>query len=218
MNLTEYGRILWRRGWIIVLCAILAGAAAFVLSRQQTPTYRASQVLLIQPSRNDLGLTEATTRLMNSYQVYLNSTIIAQRVIDNLRLDRTPGDLLSDVTIQSDRNNLTVQIDVDGQDCANAALVASEWGNQLVIYRNQENQTVRQEDRIDAIPADSPKCPTSVTPNVAINTIAGVLLGAAVGVVIVFILEYLESSMIRRRDDIERGLELPVLASIPNEE
>ena len=218
MNLTEYGRILWRRGWIIVLCAVLAGAAAFVLSRQQTPTYRASQVLLIQPSRNDLGLTEATTRLMNSYQVYLSSTIIAQRVIDNLQLDRLPGDLLSDVTIQSDRNNLTVQIDVDGQDCGTASRVASEWGNQLVIYRNQENQTVRQEDRIDAIPADAPKCPTSVTPNVAINTIAGVLLGAAAGMVIVFILEYLESSMIRRRDDVERGLELPVLASIPNEE
>ena len=218
MNLTEYGRILWRRGWIIVLCAGLAGAAAFILSRQQTPTYRASQVLLIQPSRNDLGLTEATTRLMNSYQVYLSSTIIAQRVIDNLQLDRLPGDLLSDVTIQSDRNNLTVQIDVDGQDCGTASRVASEWGNQLVIYRNQENQTVRQEDRIDAIPADAPKCPTSVTPNVAINTIAGVLLGAAAGMVIVFILEYLESSMIRRRDDVERGLELPVLASIPNEE
>ena len=166
----------------------------------------------------DLGLTEATTRLMNSYQVYLNSTIIAQRVIDNLQLDRLPGDLLSDVTIQSDRNNLTVQIDVDGQDCGTASRVASEWGNQLVIYRNQENQTVRQEDRIDAIPADAPKCPTSVTPNVAINTIAGVLLGAVAGVVIVFILEYLESSMIRRRDDVERGLELPVLASIPNEE
>lgn len=218
MSLSDYGRILWRRGWIVLLCAVLAGAAAFVFSRQQTPTYRASQVLLIQPSRNDLGLTEATTRLMNSYQVYLNSTIIAQRVIDNLQLDRTPGDLLGDVTIQSDRNNLTVQIDVDGQDCAIAARVASEWGNQLVIYRNQENQTVRQEDRIDAIPADTPKCPTSVTPNVTINTIAGVLLGAAIGVVIVFVLEYLESSMIRRRDDVERGLELPVLATIPDEE
>jgi capsular polysaccharide biosynthesis protein len=48
--------------------------------------------------------------------------------------------------------------------------------------------------------------------------VAGVLLGAAVGVVIVFVLEYLESSMIRRRDDIERGLNLPVLASIPAEE
>lgn len=218
MSLTEYGRILWRRGWIILLCAILAGAAAFLFSRQQTPTYRASQVLLIQPSRNDLGLTEATTRLMNSYQVYLSSTLIAQRVIDNLQLDRTPGDLLGDVTIQSDRNNLTVQIDVEGQDCAIISRVASEWGNQLVIYRNQENQTVRQEDRIDAIPADAPKCPTSVTPNVAINTIAGVLLGAAAGVVIVFVLEYLESSMIRRREDIERGLDLPVLASIPDEE
>jgi capsular polysaccharide biosynthesis protein len=32
------------------------------------------------------------------------------------------------------------------------------------------------------------------------------------------VLEYLESSMIRRREDVERGLEIPVLASIPTEE
>ncbi len=218
MNLTDYGRILWRRGWIILLCAVLAGGAAFVLSRQQTPTYRASQVLLIQPSRNDLGLTEATTRLMNSYQVYLNSTIIAQRVIDNLRLDLLAGELLGDVTIESNRDSLTVQIDVDLADCAIASRVAAEWGNQLVIYRNQENQTAHQEDRIAALPVDAPRCPTSVTPNVPINTVAGLMLGAVVGVVIVFVLEYLESNMIRRRDDIERGLNLPVLASIPSEE
>lgn len=218
MNLVDYGRIIWRRGWIILLCALLAGGAAFLLARQQTPTYRASQVLLIQPSRNDLGLTEAATRLMNSYQIYLNSSLIAQRVIDNLQLDMLPADLLGKITIQSNRDNLTVQIDADMDDCAIASRVASEWGNQLTIYRNQENQTVRQEDRIGAIPADAPRCPTSVTPNVAINTVAGLLLGAVIGVIIVFVLEYLESSMIRRREDLERGLDIPVLASIPTEE
>jgi capsular polysaccharide biosynthesis protein len=217
MTLIDYGRLLIRRGWIVVLLAVIAGGSAFIFSRQQTPTYRASQVILIQPSRNDLGLTEATTRLMNSYQVYLNSSLVAQRVIDTLQLDMLAGDLLGRVEIQSDRNNLTVQIDIDMQDCAIASDVAASWGNQLVIYRNQENQTVRQEDRIDAVLVDTPRCPTATTPNTAINTLAGTLLGAIVGVIIVFVLEYLESSTIRRRDDVERGLNLPVIASIPLE-
>jgi capsular polysaccharide biosynthesis protein len=218
MSLYEYGRIILRRGWIVLLLAALAAGSAFFLSRQITPTYRASQVILIQPARNDLGLTEATTRLMNSYQVYLNSTRIAQQVIDALQLDMTPGDLLGNVTIQSNRDNLTVQIDVDMQDCAIAGRVASSWGDQLVIYRNTQNQTVRIEDRIDAISADNPACPTSTTPNVTINTVAGGLLGALIGVLLVFVLEYLESSVVRRRDDLERTVDLPVLATIPHHE
>lgn len=218
MSLYEYGRIILRRGWIVLLLAVLAAASAFILSRQITPTYRASQVILIQPARNDLGLTEATTRLMNSYQVYLNSSRIAQQVIDGLQLDMTPGDLLGNITIQSNRDNLTVQIDVDLEDCAIASRVANAWGEQLVIYRNTQNQTVRIEDRIDAISADNPKCPTSTTPNVTINAVAGGLLGALIGVVLVFVLEYLESSVVRRRDDLERTVDLPVLATIPHHE
>lgn len=218
MSLYEYGRIILRRGWIVLLLAVLAAASAFILSRQITPTYRASQVILIQPARNDLGLTEATTRLMNSYQVYLNSSRIAQQVIDGLQLDMTPGDLLGNVTIQSNRDNLTVQIDVNLEDCAIASRVASAWGDQLVIYRNTQNQTVRIEDRIDAISADNPRCPTSTTPNVTINAVAGGLLGALIGVVLVFVLEYLESSVVRRRDDLERTVDLPVLATIPHHE
>jgi capsular polysaccharide biosynthesis protein len=215
LSLIDYGRLLARRGWIIVLLAVLAAAAAFLLSRELPRTYRASQIVLIQPSRNDLGLTDATQRLMNSYVVYLRSSFIAQRVIDTLRLDRVAGELLGDVTISSDRNNLTVQIDVEAGDCAVAGAVAAEWGNQLVAYRAAENQTVRQEDRIDALLADNALCPTATTPNVTVNAAVGGLLGLLVGALIVFVLEYLESSIVRGRADLERETNLPVLATIP---
>jgi capsular polysaccharide biosynthesis protein len=51
-----------------------------------------------------------------------------------------------------------------------------------------------------------------------INTAAGGLFGAILGFVIVFVLEYLESSIVRRREDVERSLELAVLATIPQSE
>jgi len=41
------------------------------------------------------------------------------------------------------------------------------------------------------------------------------VLGAIVGVIIIFVLEYLESSVVRRREDLERMMEIPVLATIP---
>jgi capsular polysaccharide biosynthesis protein len=45
--------------------------------------------------------------------------------------------------------------------------------------------------------------------------IAGGILGLLLGGTVVFALEYLESNIFRSKDDIERFLELPVLAAIP---
>ncbi len=214
MNLIDYGRILVRRGWIMLLLAALAAVSAYLISTRITPVYRATQLILIQPSRNDLGLTDATQRLINSYVVYLQSTARAQEVIDALRLDYEAGDLASNVTIQASRDNLTVQIDVDLGDPADAGRVANEWGNILVRYQEVANQTRRQEDRISAILPDGAKVGL-LRPRPGLNAAIGAVAGLLVGGVIVFALEFLESSIIRRREDVERALEIPVLATIP---
>lgn len=218
MNLFEYGRLLLRRGWIVLLLALLAGAGAFLYSRMQTPVYRATQVVLIQPARTDNGLTLATVQILNQYQEYLQSSLRAQEVVDNLQLDMLAGNLLGMTLIQPARESLTMQIDVTMTQCAVAERVAREWGNLLIQFRNEANQAQRQEDRVYAQLQDNPRCPTATTPNVTINAVAGALLGAIIGVVIVFALEYLESSIVRRREDLERALNLPVLASIPTGE
>lgn len=199
----------------MVLLAVIAAASAYFLSSRQTPIYRSTQLVLIQPSRNDLGLTEATTRLMESYVVYLNSSDRAQEVINTLNLDMLARDLQGKATIAANRNNLTVQIDIDLPDGELANDVARTWGNLLVQYRTAENQTVRQEDRIDALLPDAARY-RLLQPNILINTLAGAIIGFLLGGILVFVLEYLESSVVRRREDIERQLELPVLATIPH--
>ncbi len=217
MSLVDYGRILWRRGWIMLLLALIAAGSAYILSKQQTPIYRSTQKVLIQPSRNDLGLTEATTRLLNSYQVYLDSEIIAQRVIDTLRLDMTPRQLRGSVTIAPDVLRFTIQIDVDLPDGDLANDVARTWGEMLVQYRNEQNQTVRREDRIDALLPDNARYDL-LRPRPTVNAAAGAILGLALGAIILFVMEYLESSIVRRREDIERSVDIPVLAAIPDME
>jgi capsular polysaccharide biosynthesis protein len=217
MNLIDYGRILLRRGWIMVLLAVIAAASAYVLSSRQTPEYRATQMVLIQPARTDNGLTLAIIQLMNSYQVYLKSTERAQEVIDILRLDMFAADLLGNVEIVSNRDNLTIQIDVTLPDPQIAGDVARTWGDLLVQYRNEQNQTARQEDRVSATLPDRAQVGL-FAPRPAINAAAGAVLGLLLGGVIIFALEYLESSIVRHREDIERAVEIPVLAAIPDME
>lgn len=215
MSLLDYARILVRRGWIIVLLAIIAGASTYLLSRGQTPVYRATQLVLVQPNRNDLGLTDATQRLLNTYVVYLKSAARAQEIIDALQLDVLASELEGAVTIQSTRDSLTVQIDFDWADQQIAGQVASEWGNLLVRYQENENQTRRQEDRVTALLVDAPDI-SLLRPRPSLNAIIGAAIGAALGAIIVFVLEFMESAIVRRRDDLERALDLPVLAAIPD--
>lgn len=228
MNLMEYVRIALRRGWIVILTAVLAAGAAFIFSKTQTPVYRSTVTLFIQPARNDLGLTEATTRLIRGYEAWLNSDIRAAEVIDRLQLDMMPATLRSHAHFQTDQSRLIIRIDVD-QPCeagdddeltaclAQTNDIASTWGNLLVEWRNAENQKVRREDRIDAIPTDIPHV-GKYSPKTTINVVAGGILGALAGGVIVFALEYMQAGILRRAEDVERTLDMPVLAQIPADE
>lgn len=214
MNLTYYVRILVRRGWIIALAMIITAGAAYGFSQSQTPVYRASQRVLFQPARNDFGLTETLRTLLRSYVVYLNTDEQAGKAIDRLQLDMTPGELRSHMTVNSDPTQLIIQIDVDLEDGPLAAAIATTLGDLLVEYKTEQNAGLRLEDRIEAVRIDAAGWSLH-SPNTRINTLAGAVLGILLGGIIVFVLEYLESNIVRSKDDIERFLELPVLSAIP---
>lgn len=218
MNLIDYGRIILRRGWIAVLLAVIAAGAAFGFSKVVTPEYRGTQTILLVPSRSDLGLTEAALRLINSRQAYLNSSIVAQEIINDLQLDMTAGYLLGNTTIVPNRDSLAIQIDVDlpEQNLENIGVIVQAWGQKLIDHQNELNQSSRQEDRIQARIQDNVRV-FQLQPKPSLYTAIGAIAGLFLGVVIIFLLEYLESNIIRRREDIEKTLNMKVLATVPTD-
>lgn len=213
MNLVDYGRVLWRRGWLILLLAAIAAGSAYYLSARETPVWRATQRVLVRPIRADLGLTESATRLLNQYAAYLDSELTAQRVIDNLRLEMLATDLKSKVTIAPIQISLQIQIDVDMTDQETAGRIAQEWGMELKRFRDRENQEARREDRIEAELQDNPQL-SLLRPRPTINAVAGGVLGLLLGGILIFVLEYLESNIVRRQEDIE-AMGLPLIGAIP---
>lgn len=214
MNLIDYANILIRRGWIMLLLGLIAAGAAFFFSRTLDPVYRATQKVRIEPSRTDFGLTQAAKQLLNSHVAYLDSSLRAAEVIDRLQLDMLPAQLRADVRFAPNLDSLVIQIDAESKDPGQAASIAAEWAQLLVLYRNDENQQARQEDRIDARLQDNPVT-VLARPNLRINTLVGFIAGVFVGAIIVFVLEYLESAIVRRREDVESQAGLPVLAAVP---
>jgi capsular polysaccharide biosynthesis protein len=107
---------------------------------------------------------------------------------------------------------LRIEVEHPNGDVAND--IAREWAGLFIQWRNQENEEVRREDRIDAEILDDPVYGIE-RPKIAINTAAGGILGFLIGLGIVFVLEYLESGIIRSPDDVDRVLAIPVLSAIP---
>ena len=217
MSLIDYGRILLRRGWIIVLLAAIAAGSAYFLASGQTPIYVSTQRVLMQPTRVDAGLTQASKSLLGPHVAYLDSEFRAQEVIDRLQLDMTASQLKQNVTIAANELNLTIQIDVKLPDGDLANDVAREWGNLLIQYRVEENQRARREDHVNASLQDNARY-SLFSPRPLLNAAAGAVLGVLLGSVIIFVLEYLESSIVRNRDDVENLLEVPVLTAVPDME
>ncbi|MGB7341587.1 MAG: hypothetical protein WBC91_22010 [Phototrophicaceae bacterium] len=220
MNLLDYGRIILRRGWIAILLGIMAAVAAYGFSQVVTPVYRGTQTILLVPVRSDLGLTEAALRLINARRAYLSSSLVAENIINNLQLDMTPNYLLGETTFVANRDSLAIQIDVDlpantPQEAGSLiGPIVAAWGQELIDYQNGLNQRASQEDRILAQIQDNPLV-YKLRPNTRIYTAIGAIGGLFLGIIIIFVLEYLESNIIRRREDVEQALNLKVLATVP---
>lgn len=216
MELRDYQRIIRQRGWLIILLALLTAAAAFGFSKLQTPVYAADLRLLVQPARTDFGQSQAAKLLLRGYVQWIRSSYRAAAVIDELKLDMTPEQLLGDVEVASDDSSFVIQLNVENTDPNLAADIARTWGNLFVQERVEDNATQRREDRVDVEFIDNPQVSLD-RPQTKINTLAGLIFGALLGLIIVFVLEWIESGVVRRSEDVERYLDIPVVGTIPQQ-
>ncbi len=214
MSLRDTLRVLRQRGWIALLIAILTAVAAFGFSEMQTPVYKSTIVLSIT-TRPDWGTSQAAKALLRNYAANMYSLPWAQQVIERLQLDVTPEDLKSRVTIDPDETRFTLQIDVKDYSPELANRIAETWAQLTVEWRQRENQRLLEKrDWVDASIIEPPKA-SLYSPQTKINTLAGLILGALAGVLVVFGLEWIESGIVRTPEDMERFAGLTVLGAIP---
>jgi capsular polysaccharide biosynthesis protein len=216
VELSNYVRILRQRGWLILLMLLLTAAAAYGFSKMQTPVYQSSLRMLVRPSRTDFGQAQAAKELLATYEQWLYSSYRAQAVINELQLDMTAGELLGDVRVASDGASYVLTLTVENTDPNLANDIARTWGDELRKWQTTENDKLRLEDRIIVEFIDDPQVGLD-RPKTMINTAAGAVFGLLLGVALAFLLEWLASGVMRRREDVERYLDIPVIGSIPQQ-
>ncbi|MBN1220144.1 MAG: hypothetical protein JXM69_14550 [Anaerolineae bacterium] len=222
MEITDYVRILRKRGWIMVVVALIAAASAFAVSKMQTPVYSASVQLSVNPARLDWGLSNTIKDLLRNYATNISTHSMAQKIIDRPSgdvgpLDMSSEQLLGKLFVNPDSSTFTLQIEARDKDPQVAMHIAQTAGEVFVEDRDAWNQRQDKRDRVEVTIVDNVYNLgyEQYSPKTKINTLAAGLFGALVGVLVIFFLEWLETGIIRNPDDIERAIGVTVLGAIP---
>jgi capsular polysaccharide biosynthesis protein len=186
-----------------------------LFSKLQPVVYRSSAKLQVIPARYDYGLTMAADLLLRQFALQIQTPDMAWQVINDLKLDVTPEKFLEKVVVSPVPEDFLIQIDVDDADPAQAQAIADKLAQAYVTYHREQSLDVDKQDRIEIQVLEGAKYGWVHWPQTRTLAVAGGILGILVGGIIVFILEWLESDIIRVPEDVERFTGLVVLGSIP---
>lgn len=213
MQIREYWAVLIKRWWVIALTVVAAAASAYVVSKLIPPTYRAQTVYLVVANRPDNGLNIVLRSTMNSYRELVLQPDALEAVSQQLQLDVSGERLLRDVYIQPRPDDQKILIEADHRMLATAQQIAGAVGVRLEQEVTRLNANVEGTDRINVTRIQQPRL-VRVQPNTRINVLAGAFLGLVIGILLAFILEYLDDTL-KNSNDVERFVGLTTLGAIP---
>ncbi len=206
-----------RRYWyVLALAGLLGMGAAYAFSRAQTPLYRASVVLLARPNRADYSLDLFLKSRLNSFKAVLTSRELAAEVVRRTRVDLSPEQVAGQVRVVPNPDESTILVTVDDTLPQQARAIANALADAFVERVQAENLQLPPSDlKVDIQKVDAPLLPESpVSPNTLTNALAGLLVGLTSGVLGLALWGILDGTL-RRVEDVERCLQLRVLAAIP---
>ncbi|MDT3763943.1 YveK family protein [Priestia filamentosa] len=197
---------------ITVILTIASGIVSYFLL---TPIYQSSTQILVNQSKNGQQIYSANElqtnlQLVNTYNVIIKSPAILDEVIKKEDLKMTSGALNKLISVSSEEDSQVVNVTVQyknpqkAADIANA--IATTFQNEIKKIMNVDNVSILAKAEISN--NSSP-----IKPNPIFNMAIALVVGLIVGVGLAFLLDYLDNT-IKKEQDIENQLDLPVLGTI----
>ncbi|WP_322494848.1 YveK family protein [Chloroflexus sp.] len=213
MEIRDYVNVLFKRWWVIALTVIAAVVSAYAISKLLPQTFRSQAVYLALANQADNGLNIVLRNSMNSYRELVMQPSVLDQISQQIGLDISGERLMRDVNIQPrpDEQKIVIEVDLPRLDQSQA--LADAVGERIVAEVNRINATLEGTARIN-VTRIQPARLVEIRPNTRINMLAGAILGLVVGVLLAFVLEYLDDTL-KTPEDVERFVGLPTLGAIP---
>ncbi|VMU00350.1 capsular polysaccharide biosynthesis protein Cap5A [Streptococcus pneumoniae] len=210
-------KTLWKRKLMILIVALVTGTGAFAYSTFIVkPEYTSTtRIYVVNRNQGDKpGLTnqdlQAGTYLVKDYREIILSQDALEKVATNLKLDMPAKTLASKVQVAVPADTRIVSISVKDKQPEEASRIANSLrevaAEKIVAVTRVSDVTTLEEAR----PATTPS-----SPNVRRNSLFGFLGGAVVTVIAVLLIELLDTR-VKRPEDVEDVLKIPLLGLVPD--
>ena len=211
INLKE----LWRYFVSKIYILFITTAAVLLLGNIylvffQTPLYSSDTTLLLVSEKDiDSGNVNLINNLVPTYRELITSRAVLSEVVNSLNLNESAASLASQVTVTSMTGTQIIKIQVSNKDSKNAKRIADEiakiFAKEVKERYGFENISVIDEARQSNTPYNV---------NVLKQNIIYLLVSIILGVGIIFVLFYFDTS-IKDAKMVEDKFNLTVLGTVP---
>lgn len=217
IDLKEILMIFWEKKATILLIIAIFMVLGFIYSSFiLVPEYSSYTTLLLAQSQSANGSTGITatdltlnSKLISTYSSLVKSTTVIRKVISNLGIEDDEQSIKDNVTVTSESNTEIIKITVTNINADKAAQIA----NEIAVVFTDEVKRLYNIDNVHIVdPAEVSLSPSNL------NRIRDIVIFGLVGLVISAIyifITFLMDNSIKSQEDIEKSLNITVLANIP---
>jgi capsular exopolysaccharide synthesis family protein len=221
VDLKDYVGALRRRLYLLVVLALLGGAAAYGYGLLQPEQYRAEASAFVSSQRGEtvselVQGTQYTANLMQSYARLALTPSVLNPVIEELGLDLPLPKLQGMITSEVELNTVILSISAVDTDPQRAADIANAVVDSLAdAVRDLAPQDSKGEPSVALTTVTTATAPTvQFAPNKTLLAVTGAMIGFIVAALYA-VLKSAFDTRIRDEDDIERIADVPILGTTP---
>lgn len=211
---------IWRKLWIVVLCAVVAATitfsyAAFFI----TPMYSSTAMMYVNNKSITLGGTSvsisaseisAAQSLVKTYLVILNNRTTLQEVIDRTGVDYTWKQLSGMITASAVNDTEIFRVTVT----ADSAETAEKIVNGIAEVLPERVSDIIQGSSMKIVDGGIENS-QPVSPNITTYTMVGFIIGLVIACSIIVVYAILDDT-IRSEDYVIQKYNYPILARVPD--
>lgn len=215
INLMELVPYLFHWLWLLLIVGLFTGAIGFSVSAFfMTPKYQSTtKVYILNKSNKSDNVTysdtQLATNLTKDFKEMIKSRYVIETVIENFSLNESYETLAGNVSVSNTTDTRIIGISVKDSDPARAQFLANAIRDVAAIHL----KNVMDLEAVNVVEeANLPNKP--VEPSKKKFT----MIGFAIGFIIcggILVLRYYLDDSIKTSEDIEKYLDMTVLASIP---
>lgn len=205
---------LFKKLWLIIAVAVIcACSVAGYTHFRIEPTYTSTSTMLVltkETTLSSLADLQLGTQLTKDYTVLITSRPVLNEVIENLDLTMNYKSLRQKISIENPEDTRILTISVTTNNAQQAKAIVDELAQVSSVFIG---------DKLEVTPPkiieEGESVGIKTGPSITKNTAIGFVVGALLVCIIIVVLELLNDT-IQTEEDIERYLDIPTLAVIPN--